>query len=361
MNESEQLLPKKNSLLKITAIIGFFGVTILIAWLAIKLVGLAPSAFSSLASLAETLNERRLDIVDSTTDKWSLVVASDNTLTTVGVPVKATWNESKIPGTFSFSYACKEGVAVDLIGVRALSSITCATEYSLGNATEVVFSVDSEKDRYADLAYTISFSGTNDTKPRAFKTIQLTVVNNAIASNQESVPDIELPEETVLTTEPVITEIPTTPVIPTPETVPNSIPPKAITPTYTEKITYTTPVSDPNGRTDLGVRFIGTGSIINNSFVPGVVSQDKAGAIQFEVKNYGTKTSGTWDLSVTLPDGSHYESNDEIALKPNERAVMTIGFSAPKVATFTFIVIVDEANDVYALNDTLQQTVPFIR
>jgi len=358
MNEQERQ-QKKDSLLKSIAIIGFISTVILIAWLSVKLVGLAPNAFSSLASLAETLNERRLDLVSTDENTWSLKVVSDTTLTTAASPVTITWEAAETAGNFTFSYACKEGIAVDLIDVADLGSIACNTEYSLGTATAVTFSVDSEKERYTDLAYTISFVGNNDTSPRATETMQLTVVNNVINTDQDNSVAIEAPEETTTAPKPITTETPATPVIPTPEVVAENTPSTVTPPLYTEEVIYVTPVSDPNGRTDLGVRFVGTGTIANNSFMPGVVSQNKAGAIQFEVKNYGTKTSGTWNISVNLPDGSLYESKAEAALKPNERAVMTIGFLAVAVATHTFIVTASEANDNYVLNDSLQQTVRF--
>lgn len=358
MNEQERQ-QKKDSLLKSIAIIGFISTVILIAWLSVKLVGLAPNAFSSLASLAETLNERRLDLVGTNENTWSLKVISDTTLTTAGSPVTITWEATEAAGNFTFSYACKEGIAVDLIDVANLGSIACDTKYSLGTSTAVTFSTDSEKERYTDLAYTISFVGNNDTSPRATETMQLTIVNNAIGTDQDNTIVIDTPEETATTSKPIITETPTTPVTPASETVVENIPPIATPPTYIEEVIYVTPVSDPDGRTDLGVRFVGTGTIVNNSFIPGIVSINKAGAIQFEVKNYGAKTSDTWDISVALPDGSLYESKAEAALKPNERAVMTIGFPAVTVTTHTFMVTVKEANDNYLLNDSLRQEVRF--
>ena len=44
---------KKQSVLKTLAIIGFIGIIIFIAWASVQLVNVLPSAFSSLASLAE--------------------------------------------------------------------------------------------------------------------------------------------------------------------------------------------------------------------------------------------------------------------------------------------------------------------
>ena len=66
------------------------------------------------------------------------------------------------------------------------------------------------------------------------------------------------------------------------------------------------------------------------------LEENERGAVRFEVKNIGTKTSEDWTFSITLPSGFTYSSEEEAPLKPNERAVFTLGFNvsdAPEVAT----------------------------
>ncbi len=352
---------KKDSVLKSLAIFGFIGIIILIAWLSVKLVDLAPNAFSSLASLAETIRKEQTSATtEGTPALATLPFTSNPTLTNAGEPVAISWAAANLPGSYVFSYECAEGVAIDLIDVPNLGSITCNTNYTLGDVTELRFSVDSEKERYTDVRYTISFFGTNDTTPRAIGAAQLTVINSKISSviaTTVTNDDTTVPETTPTTPEPEPAPAPA------PET-PSTPAPTLVTPTpsYTEEVyTYVIPTSDPAGRTDLGVRFIGTGSIVGNSFVPSLLTYNKAGALQFEVKNHGTKTSATWTFSVTMPDGSTYRSPAQVALKPNERALLTIGFAASTVREHTFVVIATEPTDQVTLNDSFRQTVTFVR
>jgi hypothetical protein len=353
---------KKESVLKSLAIIGFIGIIILIAWLSIRFVNVIPGAFSSLASLAESVNEKKQTVMEDTELK-TITVTSNATLVNAKESVTASWGEANVPGSYTFSYQCTDGVAIDLQEVNDIKSITCDTNYNIGNVTSLTFTIDSEKNRYADVWYTISFLGTNDTAPRASGTTQLTVVNSEIKNVLATTVDNE-EEAAEETPEPVVTAeattntpaVETTPDIPVAETV-KPVP----TPTYEQQYTYAIPVSDPNGRVDLGVRYLNTGNIIGSTFVAGPMKQDKAGAIQFEVKNHGSKTSDTWSFSVTLPNGSTYKSKTQTALKPNERAVLTIGFPSVTVSSHTFVVIVTEANDQVSLNDSFQQKVTFAK
>lgn len=370
MNDHSQQ-QKKESILKSLAILGFIGVVILIAWLSIQLVNVIPGAFSSLASLAEGLNSRQ-QLATETTDIKTISVTSNSTLVNAKESVTASWGEANVPGSFTFSYKCTNGVAIDLQGVDGVRSITCDTNYNIGNVTNLTFTIDSEKDRYADVWYTISFLGTNDTTPRAAGTAQLTVINSDIksvlattVSNEgevvtpgvEEIPVVVTPEE--LPGTPVIEAVTESTPTPVAEVVKPTV--SAPTPTYEQQYTYTIPVSDPNGRVDLGARYLGLGRIVGNTFFAGAVKQDESGAMQFEVKNYGSKTSGTWIYKVTLPSGDTYTSPTQKALKPNERAVLTVGFPAVTVSSHTFVVIVSEANDQVSLNDSFQQKVTFVK
>lgn len=360
---------KKESILKSLAIFGFIGIIILIAWLSIQLVSVIPGAFSSLASLAESINMQKQTAMEDKELK-NITVTSSATLVNAKEAVTASWGAANVPGSFTFSYQCTDGVAIDLQEIDGMKSITCDTNYNIGNVTSLTFTVDSEKNRYSDVRYTISFLGTNDTMPRASGTAQITVINSDIKSVLATTVNNE--EETAT---PVIEETlkrvvapeatPSTPVVETVvETVPSTpvtetVKPIAPTPTYEQQYTYTIPVSDPNGRIDLGTRYLNVGNIVGSTFIAGAVRQGEAGAIQFEVKNYGSKTSGTWTFSVTLPDGRTYKSETQAALKPNERAVLTIGFPTVTVSSHTFVVIVSETNDKVNLNDSFQQKVTF--
>lgn len=364
MNEQQ----KRGSLLKPLAIVGFIGIIILIAWLSVQLVRVAPGAFASLASLAESLNKDQSLSAEATKQTVPLTVTSNTTLSNTGEEITISWGTPSVPGTFTFSYACTEGIAIDLVNVDGLRSIDCDTNYNIGNVTDLTITVDSAKERYADVTYTISFLGTNDTVPRASGSAVLTIVNSAIQNILVTAPDMEAAPEPVWT-EPV-SPAPTPTVVPpraeenitvTPAVTPVVTPTPTAPPTYEQEFIYTIPTSDPQGRTDLSVRFLDTGMITNETFTTGAVRSGDQGAIRFEVKNLGTKTSGTWSYSVTLPTGSRYESSAQLPLKPNERAVLTIGFPTGTETEHRFVVLVNEATDQNRSNDRFEQPITFVR
>lgn len=100
----------------------------------------------------------------------------------------------------------------------------------------------------------------------------------------------------------------------------------------TVPVTVTTvPVSNPNGYTDLAVRFIGVGTYNGGTKTFNAktsLDEDELGALQFEVKNIGTKTSSEWYFTASLPTDSDftYRSNANVPLKPNERQIVTLQF-----------------------------------
>lgn len=363
MNEVSQ--NKKDSVLKSLAIAGFIGIIILIAWASIQLVGFVPGAFSSLASLAEGL--RQAEQTASVDNKITpLTVTSNTILVKAGETVELSWNTTETPGSYTFSYNCTDGVAVDVNNIAGVRSIACDTNYNIGNTDSISLSVDSEKKRYTDVVYTIAFLGTEDTDPRALGTSSITVVNSEVQSiiiEDESDTSTIVTEEPEPENEPVVVE-PTEPkpVTPTPVETPEVVTkPTPKPPVYEQEFVYTIPVSDPNGRTDLATKFLNIGNIVGKTFFSGVIKQDSNGAIQFEVKNLGTKTSDEWTFDLSMPNGGTYKSTKQIPLKPNERAVITIGFTTTNDTNHTFVVTVDEPTDNRTLNDKFSQAVTFIK
>ena len=342
---------KKDSILKSLAIAGFITILILIAWLSIQLVSLVPGAFSSLASLAEGVNQYQKTVLENE-EVVPLNVTSNSNLVNVGETVELSWDTVKENGSYTFTYECNEGVAIDIIESDGVRSITCDTNYNVGNTDSLSLNIDSEKERYADVSYKVSFFGTNDQTPRAAGWASVTVVNGDI---KDSTTEIAVDDDTESTSEEAVMEE---------ETEDNTESETELTAgeeetVFEQEFTYTIPTSDPNGRTDLGVRFLDAGNIVGNSFVPGAIEQNSDGAVQFEVKNYGTKTSDDWEFSLSLPNGGTYSDDDQVELKPNERAIITVGFPTNGDTSHTFLVIVDEITDQNILNDQSQQVVTF--
>lgn len=338
---------KKSSILNSMAIAGFVGAVLLLAWLSVQLVQLFPSAFSSLASLAEGVNQSAFDVAGDS-DMESIVITGGASLVKTGESVTINWQTANRPGSYVFAYECIEGIAVAQVDAAVERQLACATNYNVGDVTSLSLVIASEKNRYTDVPYTISFLRTNDTQPRATGADTLTVINDSINGFVTNpAPEPVTPPVAVVEPAPVV---PAAPVVVTPAQ-----------PVFEQQFVYEIPTSNPNGTTDLATSFIAMGEVINNRFVQGPVSVRNAGAVQFEVKNIGTKTSTSWTYTVTLPTGSTYSSTAQVALKPNERAVLTIGFPAGASTPHTFVVQVKESTDRNSRNNTFSQRVTFAR
>lgn len=145
---------------------------------------------------------------------------------------------------------------------------------------------------------------------------------NIVIVNEDDEEDEETPE--VVEEEVDETPTPTVPdVKPTPTPAPKPTPVQ-----YRTVVTYVAPVSDPKGYTDLLATFVAVGEMTSSErFVPAkYLSEDERSAMQFQVKNIGTKTSGEWHFVAKLPDGSTINSLPQSPLKPNETATLTIAF-----------------------------------
>ena len=351
---------KKDSILKSLAIVGFIGIIILIAWLSIQLVNFIPGAFSSLASIAEGLDQYKETVVEEIKeDEPEMVkfsVTSEKTLVSKGEEVVLNWEDSSKSGSYTFAYECADGVSVDIFDNEGTKSIDCNNNYNVGDRNNLTISVDSEKERYSLLKYSISFLKTEDSEPSAKAESSLTVynsdVNDVIAdSENEDTTEVITPTESTSNTDTTSAGNNDT----TPTTVAGN------ETVYKQEFVYQIPTSDPNGRTDLSIKFLNTGTIVGNTFFPGKIKTEEEGALQFEVKNYGTKTSKEWTYSLTLPNGGTYTSNKQLPLKPNERAVIVVGFPTTEDTTHTFKGSIKDSSDVNSINNQFSQSVTFVR
>jgi hypothetical protein len=338
----------KARIIKSLAIAGFISIIIAIAWIAMQLVHVVPGAFASLASLAEgvrqyqsgapsTPNTNQADS-GSNVATTTIALAADTRTVPAGESTTIRWSTTDTPGSYTFRYTCSDGVAIDLVGVAGITSIACDTNYNLGNVDSVTVKIDSEKERFAEITYEIGFLATTDTEPRATGSQTLAVVNERISELTEVASEI-----------PPVSE-------PTP--VPNQPTTERVNESFTQEFIYAIPSSDPNGFTDLSVRFLNTGNITNNVFSASALTRRNAGAIQFEVKNTGTKTSRTWTYTAALPNNV-FTSTEQVVLKPNERAIITLGFPAADTASHRFVITVTESTDRNLTNNRFVQESTF--
>ena len=347
---------KKGSILNSLAIAGFIGIVLLLAWLSVQLVQFFPSAFTSLASLAEGVNQSAENIADSENQVAALILTSDTSLINNGEDVTINWSKAAGVGSYVFTYECVEGVSLMQTDAVTERTLNCGTNYNVGDINSLSLQVESEKNRYVDIPFTVSFLKSNDTRPRAAGSDVVTVINDDINGFATVEPTDATDLEVVVANPEPEAQTPVATTNPTPST-----PVTPSEPTYTYEYAYEIPTSNPNGFTDLGATYIAVGTINGSRFTPAALDEDEAGAIQFSVKNFGTKTSRDWTFSIEMPNGSTYESKTQKALKPNEQAILTVGFRAGNENPHTFEVEVEESTDRNSRNDSFKRTVAFVQ
>lgn len=299
------------------AVIGFIGLLLALAWLIFFGVGYLPTLINNMASVIQTETNYELStypLEDS---------VSHNS--TVGIE----WSSVDAAGEFEFSYACTEGVSVEIrTPEQGIQSLACDTPYTAGDVTGVDVTLRSVADRFADVPYTVTFLPNNNPEGSVSTTNRIAVFNpnvSILGTDEEdespatSTPPVTEEETDVADSdeEETVTEQPN----PTPTT-----PAPVTPPTYVTQ--YEIPVSDPNGTTNLRVSYLGVGELdSNHKFTPRAsLDNHTTGAIRFAVTNTGTRTSDTWTYEATLPNGQEYTSSRERGLKPNETATLTLGF-----------------------------------
>jgi len=305
---NDQVTPeRKESVTKTLAIVGFAAIIVLIVWLAVQVVSLLPGAFSSLASIADS-------VYNPTTNK-EIVIATEYSVVNTGESFTVTWTKMRGAGSYSFMYECTEGAAVDIRKESgAITSVQCDTPIDLGETNSFDILVTSEKNRFIDILYTITFSreGAEDVIGDTI----VTVVNATIPESTDAIEDEETEVETQTDEAPE-------------EATTEAKKPTLVAgePTVVKNYIYEIPVSDPNGVVDLQVTHVGVGYIQSGIFTPTTfIDNNQNGAIRFEIKNIGTKTAEEWSYEATLPSDITYTPGDQEELKPNERVVITLGF-----------------------------------
>ncbi len=336
-NESNK---KDNTFSKPVAVIAFISMIFAIAWLSVQLVSFVPGAFSSLASLAESINQRAVPTEEMEAEE--IIIASSKSIITAGEFTSLSWDASNVDGSYMFSYDCADGVSLNIIDNNGNArGVSCDTSYDIGNTTNLTLETSSEKNRYENIYYDIELIGTENNHTYGRGGSSYTVVNSTIShDDEETEPESEQTEDT-----------------PEPEV---AVDPEPSTPAVSvEEPEYQTPIIDAVKRTDLATQFIASGNIISNVFVPGQIERRDSGAIQFAVKNLGLKTSNVWTYAVTLPSGETYRSGGQDPLGPSERAVITVGFPTPNTGSHAFQVMTYENTDENSLNDGFVETVLF--
>ncbi len=305
---------------RVFAVVILMVAVIVFSWSAVKIVEIFPSAISSLASIADTVYDY------DPKENYSIVVTSDHAIINSSETTSIWWSTTKQTGTYTFNYECQDGVAIDIASKdRGFTSVSCGNSYDLGSVDKIDLRIDSEKKRSADVTYSIAFFNKNASDSSTSQTQTISVLNSSIAENVPTEPESPAPATPTVDEKPEPhDENPVTPTKETPK--PAIIKPVVTTPVYT----YVLPVSNPNGNTDLAVSNLNVGfqDQAKNFIKSDTLFQNVEGVIQFTVHNIGNKTSDDWTFKAKLPNNLTYTSSIQKPLKPNERAVITLQFSA---------------------------------
>jgi hypothetical protein len=349
---------QKQPIIKSLAVAGLVAVIIFVAWLAVQIVHVLPTAADSLASLANSVYNY------DPANKADLELSASQTMVTTGESFTISWKEPKMNGTYAFSYTCLEGIELDLTTLSSnFSNTECNKSYELGNDTSVKLTINANKSRFTEVFYTIHFFKTNATAPTGTYEGKVTVVNAnlfaeaATATTTAQVIDAEQDTSTT-PTEPVVPEKPIAEVV-KPKPVPEDPPittPIAPAPVTEPEYIYEIPLSQRDGEPDLLVSFISLGVIDDNgTFIKNdTLIEGATGALQVSVHNIGNKTSDNWTFSATLPGNLEFSSDEQKPLLPNERSLLTLRFKElTEISVQPYQVSVTTKDDKNLNNNTI--------
>lgn len=331
---------KKTAVTKMLAILGLVAILILVGWGSVRLISSLPGAFNSLASLTD-------GVYDYEPTPERIIISVGEAVVNTGDTVELAYLKDTETGTYYFSYECIDGVTVSHRSTN--DPIECNELIELTEDV-IALRLDSNQDRFVDVPLTISYVLNEEVAVSSDSVV--TVVNTAINADEipnivlsepedeDATDSIESDEDETAATEEANADDQTEAVSGSDSAGANT------TPQY--EIITAIPSSNPNGYTDLSVQYLGVGSISGQQFQPAATLEaDSPGAIRFQVKNLGTKTSDEWSFIAELPSGQVYNSNNQAPLRPNERAVLTIGFTTDddeETADFSVEVIHSEVN-----------------
>jgi hypothetical protein len=331
---------RKERMLKTLALLGLVGILLLIAWLSVQIVNVLPKALTSLASLADSVYS-----YDPKAAK-NIPITSSQTGVPAGDEFNLSWEKRYSTGTYSISFECASDVKSAIYSSQSeFKEAECNKQYNLGNVEGATIIFTTNATNTIAVPYTLTYFKTNATAKSAEAKGLVTVHQGRTGTAPEPSVTVTVNDDPI-TPKPIVTAKPSvvTKPLPKPET------------TYT--YTYALPVSDPKGKTDLSVGYLGIGQVVSGNFIStGKIKEGQKGALRFTVTNIGTKTSSDWTFEATLPGGVGYTSVKQAPLKPNEKATLTIIF--PEVndedkVNFSFVV--KSSNEIDTKNNSLSWT-----
>lgn len=304
---------KRSVALKAISIVGFVAILIFGVWGLIQVARMVPNLFSSIGGAAVSLSSIFVPAE-------RLEVSLETSNVTSSVPFTISWDHTnkRGEGTYRLSYACRDGVTMQAPDERGTyQTVFCETPFNLTNEESSMKVVAfSDRNRFIDVPMKLAFTRLSDGEMTASTETAITIENKQYTA----------PLPTATST----VSAPTKPVTTTP--TPSRIIRKAGVETRNVySVTTTSRVSDPNGRVDLSVQILETGSLdpVTNVFTrTASIRRGSKGAVRFQVTNLGTKSAENWTFNAVVPTFPMYiySSDMQPVLGPGDSVEYTLGF-----------------------------------
>jgi len=345
---------KRTRIKNIFVIIAFVLLIIVGIWSAIQAALYIPRLFSSASAPEQGTQELRLgknDIV--------MRVSPQNALS--GSDVLVEWKrKGDNTGVMSFAYACTEGVYVSV----ADEKIPCNAPFTMSpDTSELVIVPHTRLDRMS-LPVAVTYTNEQNESVRATDTIVVianttdthtsTQQQNGHTNDQQSE---DAPTRTSTETDPSSSSSYTSGDTRTPTEAPSVVVPKqsAYAPSYTTQTVRVPRASNPYGVTDLAISAVRVGTVdaYGRFIEQSSVSRYSRGALLITAFNAGTKETGIWHFSATLPlpGGYLFYSQPQQNILPGASVDILVTFDQMQAGSHPITVQIDPYNNIPESNE----------
>jgi len=316
---------------KALAVVGLLSILTLGGFGAVKVVQVAPGAlFAAVSSITS-------NFVPAGSDGDIVFIVESHNIN-AGEEMTLAWShDTNREGTYFFRYDCVAGVTAEAPDTNGdKKEVMCDAPFKFENINNtLLLTFLSIENRFSDVPVHLTFFPEGGEKSTVQGTTLLTVIDTGISTRTATSARTER------------TGVPTSggerrsdfQII-----------------NGSEGGSTSGSLSNPNGIPDLQVTILATGIVdkVTNSFTPGsTVGQNDRAGISFQIKNIGTKASGTWKFIVDLPLAGNtlyvYRPTEiQRSLNPGERIEYTLGFDGidRSNTTVTAVINVDTERTV---------------
>lgn len=343
--------------LRLLAVLGLAAVLVLLTWAVFSFSSKTDGIFSGVVNRMQQAGVSLSAVFFPERDTEETVVFTmESTTATADEPYTISWNPLSTQGSYTFSYACRDGLsAVSPDTNGQYRNAPCDVPFNFTGSDKsirVIFS--STRNRFLDVPLTVRYTPEGTAQTQFFE--KLIVVENLNLSNSPSV----IGEDEEETEEENNQQSSQTSSEQQPQTTqPSSGSSSGVAVTPGQQQTQTTPIPgtgttgagaiNPQGRPDLAVTITGVGYITadNQFVVANSINRTQKAGVKFTIENKGDNVTGNWAFSAILPTNPPfiYQSDMQRNLNPGERIEYTLGFDQVKAQEVVEIrVIADPGN-----------------